>query len=552
MLQTLLDEAALEFKRPEQIPGILEWCQGLRVGGKPFDLDGHPWQAEILATKSPFVILQKSTQGGGSTVMQMKATYGLISGLYQSSFISAWPTADGSVSFSKTRFEPFISDNPQIKKFVTSTDSATVKRIGRGYLLFVGGQLTLSTADGLQRSSASLLSSPADAYSVDELDKFPARSLDLLDERLSHSEVQHRFFVSTPSIEGYGINALFSQSDGRLCMIKCRACNEYTNLEDEFPNSVLQLSDGRYIRSCKKCCSEIFIEDGQWVPLFPDRKEKTGYRLSRLSTKYAQLDKIMQMYAEGNNLSRVYNDILGLPYTPAESRLTVSDIYQNCGQELMSTTHSGPAAIGLDIGKLIHCVVAIRPNEKTLKLIYLARVSSFEDVANICRRLNIQSAVADWQPETRAVREWQSSMSFPVYLADYTATKSGTIFDEAGKRVRANRTECLDNVHHCLTTPGKIVLPRKCAEVEEFAKECINSARMIEEDNLGNRSFVWKKLGDDHFFHAMSYCLLASQRIGVYEDESSGNWALRRLQRLAEEREQNSYNPLTFGLRVKS
>jgi len=216
----------------------------------------------------------------------------------------------------------------------------------------------------------------------------------------------------------------------------------------------------------------------------------------------------------------------------------------------MRTAHKPPACCGIDVGKLLHVVIAVRVSERTLKVIYLGRLSSFADVTDVCARLGVNYCVVDAEPETRAVREWQSSMRFPVFLADYISTTSGPAWNESERKLRVNRTEALDSVHSVLTSPGRIILPRRCGELDEFAKELQASARVIEEDSLGGRRFVWRKLGADHFFHSMAYCLLAATQIAVFQDDSPGSWKIRYLRGLEQEN-QDDYNPLTFGLGQK-
>jgi hypothetical protein len=285
------------------------------------------------------------------------------------------------------------------------------------------------------------------------------------------------------------------------------------------------------------------------VPAHPSQTERHGYRISQLNSEYVNPAAILKAFTDGNNPSEFYNSKLGLPYIEAENRLTIADIFANCGQDPMANSHRPPTCIGMDIGKLIHCVVAVRPNPQSVKIIYAGRVSSFADVSDICERFGVKCAVVDALPETRAVREWQSSLRIPAFLCEYSGTVGAALWNESDGKLRVNRTEALDAVHHALTTPGKIILPRRCSEIEEFGRECTNSVRMIEEDSLGGRRMVWRPVGPDHYQHSLSYCLLAASRIGICEGELTAEERLRR--DLLQMREDN-YDPLTFSLEVNS
>jgi hypothetical protein len=54
----------------------------------------------------------------------------------------------------------------------------------------------------------------------------------------------------------------------------------------------------------------------------------------------------------------------------------------------------------------------------------------------------------------------------------------------------------------------------------------INLAKVLEEKPDGTVKYVYRRLGDDHFYHAMNYALLASSRVGV-----AGSRAHRRKSR---------------------
>ena len=65
-----------------------------------------------------------------------------------------------------------------------------------------------------------------------------------------------------------------------------------------------------------------------------------------------------------------------------------------------------------------------------------------------------------------------------------------------------------------MTTPGGLEIPRKDAEVEEFVKEMVNIAKVLEErKDSGEKVYRYRKLGDDHYRHALNYLMLAAKRI---------------------------------------
>ena len=109
---------------------------------------------------------------------------------------------------------------------------------------------------------------------------------------------------------------------------------------------------------------------------------------------------------------------------------------------------------------------------------------------------------------------------FTLFLADYNPHPlKDAVLDEERKTIRIGRTETLDWVLESLKTPGRIVLPRRSSEVDEFAKEVSSIAKVLEEDASGNRTFKYRKTGPaDHYAHAMGYLLWAATKIGLSRD----------------------------------
>jgi hypothetical protein len=203
--------------------------------------------------------------------------------------------------------------------------------------------------------------------------------------------------------------------------------------------------------------------------------------------------------------------------------------------------------MGVDVGSLLNVVVGFKPKDKQLQICYLARVSSFNDAHDIAQRFNVKYAVIDMEPELRKAREFAQAEPYPVSLCDYQdSIVTGPVWDEEKGLVKVNRTEICDTTHDLVSSSGLLILPRRSEEVEVFAKQCANIAKVLQEDpETGSREYRYQKLGDDHHRHALNYFYLASRRIGVCE--SKQDEMRRRLLELAEETG-GAYDPLRFGL----
>lgn len=509
---------ALAFTTSKEKVSILEWTKGITLGARAFQVEGHEYELDMLTCDAPRQCHKKGAQMGVTEINVLKSMHGLIFSRYPQGVLYLFPTNLDVSDFSKGRFQTLIRDNPkEVGVFVQETDSVAIKRIQKAMLYLRGARAT-SKIEGIKKSSSQLKGVPVDRVVFDEVDEMEPTMVDLARERMSHSEIKEEAYLSTPSIPDYGIDKLYQASDQRIWLIRCEHCGTETCLETEFPECLLETASG-VIRACKKCKREIYPKNGRWVAQYPERsKDLVGWWISQLNSMFVEPGTILKAYQEpGGNVTEFYNSKLGMAYVQAENRLSTTDIYQCCGQDPMQVKETNPCAMGVDVGKLLHVVVGFKSREDVYELIYFARVSTFNDLHDIAKRFNVQCAVLDMEPETRAARKFQEAENFEVFLCDYIeSAKAGAVWDEKKGLVKLNRTEICDTTHELFTSPGTLILPRRCDEVDEFAKECRNIAKVLEEDQeTGSREYRYRKLGPDHYRHALNYFSLAAQRIRV-------------------------------------
>jgi hypothetical protein len=262
---------------------------------------------------------------------------------------------------------------------------------------------------------------------------------------------------------------------------------------------------------------------GEWRPQY-EKADTIGWWISQLNSIYIDPGYILDLYEDPphGDLSEVMNSKLGRAYIPAENRLNAQDVWACSTQDPMASKHEGPTCMGVDVGKELNVVIAERKTRRTLKIIKACRVGSFNDLHNLAKQFNVKSAVIDLKPEIRKVREFQRQESFSVYACDYVEMRTGqTHWDDHDLVIKTNRTEICDATHELVTEPGRLEVPSKNMEMNEFVKQVCNMAKVLEEDErTGTKVFRYRKLGADHYRHALNYCLLASERCGVTSDKN--------------------------------
>jgi len=501
----------------------------LKLGAGPWVLTGHEYQVGMLQERNPRQCYIKGAQMGISECLVLKTLHGMIHGKYKQGAMYLFPTRDDVGDFSQTRFDPLIESNSFIGKYVQGTDRKNVKKIHTGHLYLRGARSTKNISG--KKSSSQLKSAPVDRMVFDEMDEMEKSMVILGEERVSHSAIKDEYgpgeleYLGTPTIPDYGIDKKFKESDQRLWMLQCRGCGKETCMEMEFPNCLKRQLDGGVKRVCVHCGHEIYPSDGRWVASYPDKsKELVGWYISQLNSIYMPPRKILELYEDPPNgdLSEVMNSKLGKAYIPAENRLDPSEVYQCCCDEPMMYNHEGPTCMGVDVGRVLHVVIAERKTRHTLKIVKVARVDSFNDVKDLIRKFNTRSVVIDLRPEIRKVREFQKDVNALIYACEYNEQKTGMMqWDIKDLLVKCNRTEICDATHELVTSFGTLILPRMNTELEEFVVEVCNMAKVLEErPDTGQQIFRYRNLGPDHYRHALNYCLLAAENCGIVSDKS--------------------------------
>jgi hypothetical protein len=235
-----------------------------------------------------------------------------------------------------------------------------------------------------------------------------------------------------------------------------------------------------------------------------------------------------------------YNSILGLPYIPAEDRLTESDVFACCGNDLMRTDLSiKQTAMGVDVGKSYHTVViGEKIDAKRAKVVYMARVKGFTAVHDLAKKYNVKSAVVDIRPYEESFTKFQQSEPYRVFGAEYKDKQREYLkTDEKAGVYSLLRNQIFDKTHFWIKN-RQVEIPRKCAEVDEFARQMCNCAKILEETEQGDRVYRYIKLGDDHYRSAMNYLYLALGDLTHYQGMAAVGYSGR----------EQEWDALTFDL----
>ena len=516
MLSDLLNVITRETKSTEsEVVPFARWAEreSIVLDGKPFSFKNHEYLITPYADTHPFQVEIKATQLGLTSKALLRVMYGCRYGNYRG-ILYLFPSRTDVTDLSKTRLTPLIEDNPEnIGQWLRDTDSANVKKIWNSFLYLRG-----------MKSRVGLKSVPVDFEVFDELDEAPQNAVDMALERMAHSEAGDLLFLSNPTLPDYGIDKLFQSTDMQFYLLKCPACNEYTNLIDTFPDCI-QRVNGKYIRACKKCGHELNPAVGEWVAKRPSITERRGRQFSQLfaQNRINSPENIITKFHATNNLTDFYNLKIGIAYVDAQNRLSVQEVLDCCHDTGMASESDQGCYMGVDQGNELHVVIGRKHKTRGGELVYIDVLkgnnnndknddSGWKQLDGLMKRFKVMRCVVDAMPNTKAARLFSERFPGRVFLCYYNEHQKGNYrWSEKEMVVHANRTESLDSSHREITEQ-RVFIPRESDMVKLFAAHMHNVAKKLEtDDETGSSRYVYLRLGDDHFRHAYNYECMARQ-----------------------------------------
>ncbi len=513
----------------------------IRLQAGLFTFKGFEYQKEPMGSDARRICYLKARQCFGATINEvLKDLQGMITGKYKLGVAHIFPTTDEVGEFSKSIFKPLIAANRlSIGKYVRNvsggTDTTSLKNVNGAMLYLRGARLSQTIGDTGESTSSKTSGFSCDKCVFDEADFMSSEAISKYIQSMGMSPHQHEVYLGNPSHEDFGIDLIFKKSDQRYWFRKC-SCGHWTCAEKSFPGCIKIRPDGTGFVGCDKCGKEVLVWSGdgtgEWVPDYPDRSNYMhGYMASQLMTPFNDPAEILEDYVNPprNDLASVVRLRLGRAYSDRSEKLRKSDVLACCGNDGLAMKHSGPCAMGVDVGQVKHVVIGVKLPKDRYEILRAIKIPAGPDgwnqISDIARRYNVKSTVIDIRPYEDEARSYQRShggdvVNPAVFLCQYSDTQvTDFAFNNNTGVVKVHRTGIFDQTHALLST-GKIILPRQCPEVEEFARQCCNCARFEEKDKrkgiIVNR---YRPTGDEqeHFRNALNYFVLAcsGHRVGT-------------------------------------
>lgn len=517
-----------------------EWATNYRVMGKPYpgpwSFLHHPWTRAMHDDPAEVIVGQKAAQMGYTEVALNRAFYA-IDALGESVLYVLPATTPDATDFSTSRFDPALELSTHLRNLFSDVKNIGHKRAGSANL-FVRGS----------RSRSQLKSLPVARMIFDELEEMVQENVILAGERTSGQIDKSSYYISTPSIDNYGINARFRDSTENHFYFQCPHCSKLTELS--FPECLVvtaeEWTDPRVRDSyiiCKECKNTLshaakpeWLATGRWIPSFTN-KTASGYHINQLYSctlrPYEIAISWLKAQLNPTDEQEFYNSKLGLCHVVEGARVTDEHLAKSMGQHKILRTYGGKnlVTMGIDVGKYLHIIitewyveivgqdVSIRSQAR---VICMAKELHFEQLDRYMRDFNVSYCVIDANPERRKSLEF--SQRFPgrvscCFYATGIANSKVINANDEQMTVSVDRTTWLDLTLSRYRN-GKITLPIDTSM--EYKQQVKSLVRVYEKDKDGNPigKYVCGN-EEDHYAHAQNYAEIAlplAAGVGVSHD----------------------------------
>jgi phage terminase large subunit GpA-like protein len=492
------------------------WAMRYRMMGKPFTgpftFDHHPWTKDMHDSDADFNVGQKAAQMGYTETILNWVFYNI--DIRGESCLYILPTSDDAGDFSASRFDPALESSTHLENLFSDVKNIGLKRAGSA-VLYVRGS----------RSKSKLRSIPAGKIVFDEVDVMQQENIPLALERASGQLDKQVWMISTPTVEGLGINGYYINTTQEHYFFRCPHCSKL--IEMTFPDNIIITTDNPYKTAdsyyicnlCKKPLpapiTPLLLESGNWVPQFNDADAR-GFYINQMYSPTISPAEIAKAYllslTNPADEQEFYNSKLGLTHTVENAKICDENL-KKCFKDYKNgtiPTINNIITMGIDVGKWLHFEIDEWINvdgEYIPRVVAIGKKSEFHELSEIMKKYYVSYAVIDANPERRKALEFcQQNMASMCFYG--REVKSKEIIDSTElPAVTIDRNSWLDLSLGRLLT-GKILLPVDTPI--EYQSHVKNIVKIYEKDANGNVISRWiNGTKDDHHAHARNYAEVA-------------------------------------------
>lgn len=463
----------------------------------PIEFDDHRFLIDLYADMHDDIVVIKSAQVGESTERILKCIW--CAKYLKANIIYVLPTKNISDDFVVPKVNPIIASNPAINELVKN-DSKGLKQVGDRFIYF----------SGAFSESAAIMKS-ADILVLDELDRMKDTNIvNMFDSRLQFSKLAYKWRLSNPSQVGFGVDALFKNSDQRHWFIK-HSCGyerfidfEQDQTPEEGPMHGWHYVDKeREIYACGACGEEVTDQErrmGRWVTRFP-KVHRHGYWISQMMAPWVSAKRILEQYEESTT-EFFYNFVLGKAYTPSDMIVNRETILRACAPSIIPKVN---VSIGVDQKASEMEWVA----GTTQGIFAHGKAKSWDEIEDL--KLMYNAVVVSDPMPYGTIPKIMAQKYNDWYLCYFKESKGLEILQWKDQVVYADRTRLLDLVANEITS-SRLLFREHPNQLEDIIADWLNIYRTTVEEPDGRQKSTWLKKDNKESDYPFS---LAYYRIGL-------------------------------------
>lgn len=448
---------------------------------QPIEFVDHRFMIDIYSDESDDLVCKKSAQVGFSVMAILKCLWLLkYAGV---NIIYALPTNNVVQDFVKPKVDPLIASNKLIAASL-GNDSVTQKKINNRFIYFKGGF-----------SIREAISITGDILVIDEYDRMPSTEVvNTFDSRLQASKTPRRWRFSNPSQIGFGVDALYQNSDQMHWMVTC-GCGYRSYMDFEKEEAFIRdnvsyyshyVDQKRKMYACGKCDQEITDDmrrNGEWLAKYPDNKRR-GYWISQMMAPWVTANRILEQREE-SSIDFFYNFVLGKAYTPTDMIVDRAAILRATAP---SNIVKHQVVIGVDQDAGGQYFVAMTPQG----IFAHGYVDSWEKVEHLKLMYN---AIVVCDPNPYQAMPKQMANKYSDWYLCYFKTLDGLSaiqWKDKEQVVYADRTRVID-IRANEIVNARLLYREHAHQLEDVIAHWNNLYRTTEEKEDGKIKSVWLK-----------------------------------------------------------
>ena len=531
LLHDIITSDGAERLRPRQRLNLKDWTSAVNytIDGNPCNLDRIPYVRGVYEDECSTYVFRKGSQVAVTSWALAKAMHGADE--HGMRWIYFLPTDTEMDDFVADRVRGVIEASPHLQSRMGTTDNTGLKKIGAGLIYFRG----LWT----KRRAKSV---PADGLIFDEVDEINPENIAFGEDRVLASAWQMKIYLSVPSFSDTGIDKLFKDTDQRFYLIKCAACNHWNNIDEEFPQNFLPVTEthkrtfpehATHYRGCSSCGQRLRMTDGEWVAKRPS-EARHGYHVSRLVTMVYPpdypnaatflMDEFSRSQGSQARMSRWEIAFRGYPYDGEGARITDELLNSLEGFDGFSYTGAQGCFMGVDQGDNLDIGIYQRIG-RDLKLIYCEQTQQWDRLDDLMERYNITLAGIDGNPNRNSAKRFATKYRKRAFIQDFVGDQLQdrlTVFEgrEECRWVTIDRTQSLDATVDFVES-GRLILPnskrltgRDLTNYGRYRQHLRNLKSKIEETPTVPRR-VYLRNVPNHQGMALNTARIAAFELGV-------------------------------------